>query len=256
MLRFGLSTLVLTLIAIGMNRLRAQPLIVAIALLGMAATCLGTFTDVFFAAFDPYGILIAWTIGLIYLVFGVLFWRIDQHRAGYTPAHSGGLLAVGIGVFILISTIILPILPEQFTLPPPTFAPSSTPTITRTPIPTLTSIVQASATLIPTLTLTPSPLPTLTETPVPTVFGLPTRILPTVTLTTTLSPCVLTVNPNPSNGVNLRKTPDGPIIKSIPSGTTLIPISKSADGQWWQVNDTGLQGWINASVVSASAGCP
>jgi uncharacterized protein YgiM (DUF1202 family) len=81
----------------------------------------------------------------------------------------------------------------------------------------------------------------------------PTRVPTQVGATEVSTPCTLittvvtSLRPDPS----LQQVP----LAQIPDRTALTPITKSADGGWWQVTYGPQTGWIGAKTVMVSASC-
>lgn len=112
--------------------------------------------------------------------------------------------------------------------------------------------VAVAADALPTPTFTPLP-PTATPTPLP----------PTDTPTATPEPTMVpTDTPVPAprvaadaQGLNVRSGPGTayPVIDEMAAGASAEIIGRNADGSWWQVVlANGTQGWVKASLVSAS----
>ncbi|HVO41037.1 MAG TPA: SH3 domain-containing protein [Aggregatilineales bacterium] len=238
-----------------MTRIRLHWLVGPLALIGMLALCVGTTGAVFLDALDPWIVAAALAAGVLDVLVGTLAWMLERRRADYIADHSPGLLVIGSGIFAIVCTLIVPVLPSQFAFRLPRPAPGDTPMITRTPPPTRTPRSAGTFSLLPTLTPTPSLIPSLTQTPIPSPLELPTSILPTLTPTATMSSCILTVTYEAGVNLRIEASVDASILIAIPSGVSLPALARSADRAWWQVLYNGRPGWVSAGAVSATAGC-
>lgn len=188
------------------------------------------------------------------LVLGIAMWLRERLFDNYLPSRSFSALYIGIGLFLLFSTVMIPIIPSQLTASPPTQSATGTPTLTRTPMPTRTLRETSTATPIPTLTKTPTALPTLTITPTMVQIVLPTQLKPSATSTATESPCVVTVI---QDRVNLRAAPttSAAILTKLALNATGRGLQRTDDGTWWQVQIGADSGWVSSELISAGAGC-
>jgi hypothetical protein len=248
----GLLVLLST-VRLVLKKPQARSIHAIVALMICIAIVVGTVGNSFPVLRDLRGFLATLLMGLLSLIAGIGIFLGERKLAHFDSGRSQGLLLAGIGIFTLACTIIVPTLPMQFTLPPPTLASSPAPTITRTPLPTRTPRETTTPTSLPTLTTIPSALPTLTTTPTYQGLSLPTSILPTATLSPTPLPCTVEVLSN----VNLRTGPstDYKLIMSIPF-TSILPVTaRSADKVWWQVIYKDQQGWVSGQFVDPDPGC-
>ena len=192
--------------------------------------------------------------GIGSVLVGIVTWLKERYADDFRADRSFGLLYVGIGLLILVSTLVFPTLPAQLNPPPLTRILIATPTITRTVAASRTPAVTVTPSALPTLTFTPTPLPSLTftPTPIPLVVS-PTRGLPTGTQTPTVSPCTVTVRQN----VNLRAEASlsAARLATIPFNTVLAVTAISADGDWWRVTYEGQSGWVSDGFVNADPRC-
>lgn len=110
--------------------------------------------------------------------------------------------------------------------------------------------VASAALLAPTFTPLP---PTATPTPLPpTATPTPT---PEPTITPTATPLPVPRVVANAQGLNVRSGPGTayPVIDEMRQDATADIVGRSADGSWWQVVlASGTQGWVKASLVSAS----
>jgi Bacterial SH3 domain len=224
-----------------------------LALVACAGACIGTLSMSLFGVFDPQALAVTFLVGLLGVAAGIAIFLRERRRNAFDPGRSLGLLYAGAGIFVLVSVIILPTLPSQFSLPAPTLVVTGTATPTRTPPPTRTPRETATPTLIPSLTTTPTAIPTLTLTPTHDLPALPTSVEPTATLTPTPVNCTVTVDRN----VNLRRGPSTgeELILTVPYQTVLTVLERSQDKQWWRVTFKDRQGWVNAGFVTPDPDC-
>jgi hypothetical protein len=233
---------------------RAGVFIVPVALLTSLLFCVSIAAAALIQWHDLRLTLAVLVAGIGSLLIGVVMWLKERHAEAFRADRSFGLLYAGVGLLILVSTLIVPTLPAQLNPPPPTRFVIASPTITRTLAASRTPLVTATRTALPTLTFTPTALPSLTftPTPVPLVVS-PTRGIPTASVTPTASPCTVTVRQN----VNLRAEPSlsASRLATIPFNTELSVSAKSADGNWWRVTYEGQTGWVSAEFVNADPRC-
>lgn len=261
MLRLTLASIVLLLfgllystVRVARRRARAGIFVVIIALLTSGLFCLSTSAAALMMWHDVRLTLAVLAAGAGSLVIGIVMWLKERRADEFHADRSFGLLYAGIGVFVVISTLILPTLPAQLNPPPPTRFVIASPTITRTLAASQTPLVTATRTALPTLTFTSTPLPSLTHTPTPVpLIVSPTRGIPTITFTPTMSPCTATVRQN----VNLREAPalTATRLTTIPFNVVLPVSARSADGDWWRVTYEGQTGWVSAEFVNADSRC-
>ncbi len=232
---------------------RAGIVTAVLAFMASAGICAGTLGFSLLGPFDARALIVVLLTGALSIVAGIAMFARERRLEGFDPGRSPGLLYAGVGVLAVVSAIILPTLPMQFTLPPPTPVVTRTATPTRTPPPTRTPRESATPTPIPSLTLTPTPIPTLTLTPTYDLPALPTSVEPTATLTPTPAPCTVTVNRN----VNLRRGPsaDQERILTVPYETVLPVLERSQDKKWWKVTFQDQQGWVSGEFVTPDSGC-
>ena len=163
---------------------------------------------------------------------------------------SRGLLGIGAGVLIAVSTVSVPIIAE-YAQPTPTplvvvggsaadateearaerasATPSRTPTPTSTPPRRPTAVPTSTATRYQFVTRTPPPTPTLPN------------------------PCLALANYN----VNLRALPEAEaeVLATIPFNHTVTLFGRSADSVWWYGNYDGEAGWVKGEFLTLSASC-
>jgi uncharacterized membrane protein YidH (DUF202 family) len=253
-LALWLIGLLYSTVQLARRRARAGIFIVLIALVASALFCVSTSASALIMWHDFRLTLAIVAVGIGSSVIGVVMWLKERRAEEFRSDRSYGLLYAGLGLFMLVSTLILPTLPAQLNPPPPTRFVIASPTITRTLATSQTPLVTASFTALPSLTFTPTPLPSLTHTPTiaPLVVS-PTRGIPTETRTPTASPCTVTARQN----VNLRESPslNATRLTTIPFNTVLAASAKSEDGNWWRVTFEGQTGWVSAEFVNADPRC-
>ncbi len=172
--------------------------------------------------------------------------------------QSRGLLGIGAGVLIAISTFSVPAIADYAfasvqSTPTPLVVVSgnvaentsepaanrATPTPSRTPTPTATA------------TSSPTRRPTAVATATATRYQFVTRTpLPSPTLP---SPCLALANFN----LNLRVQPeaDAEVLATIPFNNTIALFGRSADSIWWYGDYEGNTGWVKGEFLTLSASC-
>lgn len=171
--------------------------------------------------------------------------------------QSRGLLGIGAGVLVAISTFSVPAIADYaFAAVQPTPTPllvaaggaettfepgaeAATSTPSRTPTPTATA------------TSTPTRRPTAVATATPTRYQFVTRTpLPTATLP---NPCLALANFN----LNLRAQPevDAEVLATIPFNTTITLFGRSSDSSWWYGEYEGNAGWVKGEFLALSSSC-
>jgi hypothetical protein len=203
---------------------------------------------------EPNTVFVTVITAGVAILLGVAMWLRERHFEGYLPSRSFNALYIGTGLFLLFSTVMIPIIPSQLVAAPPTRAATGMPTLTRTPVPTRTLRETLTATPIPTLTKTPTALPTLTITPTVAQLVLPTQLKPSATSTPTESPCVVTVI---QDRVNLRAAPstNAAILTKLALNASGRGLQRTADGTWWQVQIGADSGWVSSELITTGAGC-
>lgn len=172
--------------------------------------------------------------------------------------QSRGVLGIGAGVLVAISTFSVPAIADYaFAAVQPTLTPlmvaagsaaentsepgeeSATFTPSRTPTPTATA------------TSTPTRRPTAVATATATRYQFVTRTpLPTLTLP---SPCLALANFN----LNLRAQPeaDADVLATIPFNNTIALFGRSSDSVWWFGEYEGTSGWVKGEFLALSTSC-
>jgi hypothetical protein len=194
---------------------------------------------------------IAAGIALLSLIVMLLELRRPERLKG-----SRGLLGIGAGLLVAISTFTVPLIADYaFSAVPTATLPivlassaertdepvgeRPTATLTRTPTPTLTA------------TATPTRRPQATPTMTATRFQFATRTPhPTATLP---NPCLALANFN----VNLRARPEGDadVLTVIPYNNTVMLFGRNDDSTWWYGDYDGEAGWVNGEFLTLSASC-
>jgi uncharacterized hydrophobic protein (TIGR00271 family) len=158
---------------------------------------------------------------------------------------------------------------------PPTFTPTATPTAAPTDTPTATPQnnpnpdPDTTPTLVPsatnTSTGTPAPVatstPTITSTAIPTVTAEPTAVetstpVPTATTTAAPTPSTGLVQDTGGQGLRLRETPGGQIIRVLEEGDVVIILNGREaveNVEWIEIQDReGQIGWVASQYVLAA----
>jgi hypothetical protein len=198
---------------------------------------------------SPLAILLI--VGALELVIGIIMFWVERRRQSFAAERSYGLLTIGLGVFVLVTVFIVPVLPEQLS-PPILPAAAALP-------PTSEATVTLARSATPTRTVTASPSPTVTQMPSVTVTpsATPTRErynTPTPTPTPTVAAfCGAFVNYN----LNFRELPDNDsrIIDTIPYESVVQAAGRSANGEWWFVKYNDRWGWVQGQYMALDATC-
>lgn len=110
------------------------------------------------------------------------------------------------------------------------------------------------AAITPTPTITETPAAASTDTPQPggTPSAPPTVQPPTSTVA--LPPTACTPQVRASTPVNIRSGPGTvySIVNALAEGASASVAGKNAEGTWWYVTFSGGNGWVSASVVTAT----
>jgi hypothetical protein len=176
--------------------------------------------------------------------------------------QSRGVLGLGTGILIALSSFTVPLTAEYASKPA---QPTGTPVVVaaRSTVETTADASGSgdSATLAPTATQTPTPTLTASITPTrrprPTITPAATRFqfvtrtpLPTATLP---NPCLALANYN----VNLRvlAETDAEVLATIPYNSTITLYGRNADSSWWYGEYEGKAGWVKGEFISLSSSC-
>jgi hypothetical protein len=197
-------------------------------------------------------------LGLAIVSVGLIM-KVVEWARGWKQFGTRGMLGVGTGALIALSTFSIPLTAETFIIPTPTpiriaqasaqtdVSASSAAVATNTPRPTATATPRPSLTPAPTLTSTPRPTATVTATR----WTFATRTpLPTATLVT---PCLGSVD----NNLRLRTEPnrESDTLVVIPFGTTIMIYGRNEPSTWWYTEHEGQQGWVDGEFLTLSAAC-
>jgi 4-amino-4-deoxy-L-arabinose transferase-like glycosyltransferase len=197
-------------------------------------------------------------IAAVVIVLSLLILVIEARRAERNLLQSRGILGVGVGALVILSTFAVPQISnaiEVATSPDPTvvaqnatatiIAASATATFTNTPEPTLTPSRTPSAT--PSRTPAP-PTPSIT----PFLYNSPTPVP-----TATLEGGVVCEGKVAEFNINMRRLPstNAGIRQGIPAGAELRVIGPNEDASWWLVEYQALDGWVSNDVVEVGEGC-
>jgi hypothetical protein len=239
---------------------------VALTMTAAAAFCAGTLNTSLAGITAPRVLAASIAVGGALVLAGLILLRREQRFARIRPTESFGLLHIGVGIFAIVSALILPTLPQQFALRP-AMAVTASPTASRTMAPTRTPRYSPTPTTAPSRTPTPTGVPTLTPTPTPSQRLTQSEASPSPANTDTLAPppappsaltatatlCVI----RPRANVNFRDGPslDATRIALIPRGAAIQGVGRAPDSRWWLVNFEGQRGWVSADVVEAEPAC-
>lgn len=264
--------------------LRRQPnhgwlgrLLGIIAVLGPTAAIL-TVTQSGTTSPEPDSLLLA--VGAVGIGLGGILFLLQRKQPGYTLSQSHGLLSAGVGLLLLATPFITPLVmgvmsgsslpddafaqtalaaaPEEETLPSDAIAEGPIPSPTPSPTPQATALPSLTPTFTPYPSATPMPtlpvllLPTSTSGVMP-EMGTPSAAGSPVTAVAGSASCQVTTGAN----LNLRQSPgtDAAILTTIPNGTNLSASATTADRQWWQVSYNGQVGWVIRDYLYFSAEC-
>lgn len=200
---------------------------------------------------DPSWVQIVLLTGAAVAIVGLVTLILEAVRKQRVLA-SRGLLTVGVGGLMALSTFSVPLTAE--TLAFPTLTPiqvaqlgvstAAAPSATRM-VPTL---VPPTATLSqPTLT----PQPSVTRMPTATPWTFATRTpLPTPT---DVIPCLATTDFN----LRLRAAPDreSETLVVIPFGTVVEVYGRNDAATWWYADYEAQNGWLDGEFLTRSANC-
>jgi hypothetical protein len=204
----------------------------------------------------PLGRIISLGTAAVLIVLSLILLLIELRRPERLK-QSRGLLGIGAGVLVAISTFSVPAIAEYaFAAVQPTPTPllvaassaettsepgaeAATSTLTRTPTPTATA------------PSTPTRRPTAVATATPTRYQFVTRTpLPTATLP---DPCLALANFN----LNLRAQPeaDAEVLATIPFNNTITLFGHSDDSVWWFGEYEATSGWVKGEFLALSSSC-
>jgi hypothetical protein len=208
-------------------------------------------------------------LGLAIVGVGAIM-KVVEWARGWKQFGTRGMLGIGTGALIALSTFSIPMTAETFIIPTPTpiqvaqvsaqtdVSGASAVVATNTPRPTATStdatstnaingVPTTTATTTPTLTSTPRPTATITATR----WTFATRTpLPTATLVT---PCLGSVD----NNLRLRSEPnrESETLLVIPFGTTIMIYGRNDASTWWYTDYEEQEGWVDGEFLTLSAAC-
>jgi hypothetical protein len=230
----------------------------------------------------PQGLLVfavhfalASALGLITL----FFLKLRPTAAGIVMSGISLLALIGILVALMGAGIPIPqsnatatptmLLPSPIPSATPSLPPTSTNTAQPTSAPTNTPTVKPSVTPNSTMTITTtsSVTPTPTKTAIATAMIATTSgatLTATITIPSSATPTI-TITPqailgkvkaDEGGGANLRQTPNGKFIDTLPNGTVveIQPDARVVNGVQWlhvfaSIRGIYLEGWLLASVV-------
>lgn len=199
---------------------------------------------------DPAWLQIALLTGVSVAAVGLVVIILDVVRKQRILA-SRGLLALGVGALLALSSVSVPYTSTALAFPTPTPIQVAQLSAAATRQPTVT---RAQPTVAPP---SPTPLaatPSLTATPLPptaTLWTYATRTpLPTATPVT---PCLATTDFN----LRLRAAPsrEAETLSVIPFGTVIMLTGRSEGSAWWYAELDGQTGWLDGEFLTLSAAC-
>jgi hypothetical protein len=169
-----------------------------------------------------------------------------ERRRATAWQRSRGLLGLGLGVLVALSTLLIPTVGD-------TVLTALAPTTTPTPEADSAAVTPTRITSAPTLTASPtaSRTPTVTRTPSPTASPTETRG-PRPTRTPTVTPTLA----EPFN-LNMRAEPlpEAEVLLTIPFDTTVPLFARSADSAWWLARYEDQLGWLAAEFINLTSSC-
>jgi hypothetical protein len=194
-------------------------------------------------------------IAVLVIVPSVIVFLLELRRPERFKA-SRGVLGLGVGVLLILSTFTVPLTAES-TLS--AISPSSTPVIVAARLEESTSeVTNDTPTRTPSATPSPSATSTLTATRIrPTATATATRFqlmtrtpVPTATLP---NPCVALTLYN----VNLRAEPDSEsdLLTTIPYNTSVTLFGRDDDATWWFAQHEDQAGWLDGEFLTLSISC-
>lgn len=167
---------------------------------------------------------------------------------------SRGLLALGVGVLMALSTFSVPATAQQLAFP--TLTPIQVAQVAASTIAAPSATRNAPTVSVPTATATsqpptPTSLPSATRMPTATPWTFVTRTpLPTAT---NVTPCLATTDFN----LRLRTAPDreSETLVVIPFGTVVEVYGRTEESTWWYARYEAQSGWLDGEFLTRSANC-
>lgn len=165
---------------------------------------------------------------------------------------SRGLLALGVGVLMALSTFSVPVTAEQLAFP--TLTPIQVAQVAASTVAAPSATRIAPTRVVPTATPQPptlTPLPSATRMPTATPWTFVTRTpLPTPT---NVRPCLATTDFN----LRLRAAPDreAETLVVIPFGTVVEVYGRNEASTWWYADFEEQSGWMDGEFLTRSANC-
>ncbi len=195
---------------------------------------------------------------LVVLVSGLFLYLNERKRTGFEASSSPGLLYLGAGAFALVSVLLIPALPGEFTVARASgqsfIVNQGNPNRI---LPTRVMLQQAAPSATPQPSATPTELPTLTSVPNISPTPLFTQVAYAHRDVPTSSACTITAQTT----LNLRGDPSvqNMAIGRVFAGSLLPVTGRTADKKWWRViNDDGtskVEGWVSGDYVTLSPAC-
>jgi uncharacterized protein YraI len=206
---------------------------------------------------DRLLILVALGGAIVTLLAGIVLFLIERRRAEFNPSSSPGLLYVGVGIFVLVTALLVPALPGQFSL---ASARSQAQATVPTDGPLPTRVAMQSST--PTVTLTPSSTPTVVPSLTPAPEQSPTTMFTAIAYQhSNVNTPSTTCNVTTPQQTNLRADPSvrQQAIGKVFAGSLLQVTGRTEDSKWWRVLYTSgsitIEGWVSAEFVKPVTGC-
>ncbi len=194
-------------------------------------------------------------VSLLIILAGFALYRVERRQDEFEPSHSPGLLTIGAGIYMVVASLVIPIIPLELAgvrlgaaLTPTSTGPAPTRRVSLTSTPTNTPRPSETPTLLPSLT------PTVSETPI--VLYTPIAYSSTYAVNTP-TPCTGTAK----TMLNLRGDPsvEQQAIGRIFAGSLLYVTGRTADKKWLQIVSSDgsitLKGWVSADYVTVDAAC-
>jgi uncharacterized protein YraI len=206
---------------------------------------------------DRVLILVTIAGAVVTVLAGIMLFLIERRRAEFNPSASPGLLYVGVGIFVLVTALVVPVLPGQFTLASAR-AQSQANVPTDGPLPTRGALASAT----PSVTLTPSSTPTVIPSLTPAPNESPTGMFTAIAyehsgVNTPSTTCNITA----PQQTNLRADPSVRLqaIGKVFAGSLLQVTGRTEDSKWWRVlytsGSTTIEGWVSAEFVKTVTAC-
>ena len=274
---FSLLFIVITIIRAAQGREKVSFFETLLAFLALMLPLLALVNNN--ASEQPLPLVSATPIGIavMVIVIGFITLLIEQRKPGRKLNQRRGILGIGIGVLLVIATLVVPLVSRLTSFSPmmgaQTFGIASAASDdlanavdtaqgrsqvqpSETPLPLMAT--NTSGAIAMQLSATPTRLPSATPTPTNTPYVLVSPTPGTVTNgsqlnATRTATCLAVVN----NNLNLRSGAgtDYQLLLTIPSGTTLDVSGWNEASNWWFVHYQAQTGWVSGDYLTLGASC-